>query len=299
MDSNYLKELAKLISIGPIVIYTCEAFGDFAATSITPNILDQLGYSPEEFLETPGFWASNIHPDDREKIFADLGNLFENGTHSHEYRFLDKAGKYRWMHDELRLILNDTGEPETIVGYWTDITKRKESEEMVRFMSDHDLLTSLPNRKLLNESLNRFIATARRNSEKFAVLFLDLDDFKPINDLLGHSAGDESLKIIAKRMKSLLRETDTVARIGGDEFIILLSNITSKDDVFIKVQEIIDSISEVITIEGNELYVSASVGISIYPEDADTDKKLISLADHAMYRAKAKGKKRFHFSVTS
>jgi PAS domain S-box-containing protein len=129
MYRKHLAELDQLISIGPIVVYTCEAFGDFAATSITPNITEQLGYQPEEFLSVPGFWASNIHPDDQAAVFDNLGGLFEKGSHSHEYRFRHKNGDYRWMRDDLRLISDDAGKPVTIVGYWTDVTERRETEE--------------------------------------------------------------------------------------------------------------------------------------------------------------------------
>jgi len=128
MHNKYLPELAAVISAGPIVVYTCEAFGEFAVTSITPNVFEQLGYEPEEFLSASGFWASNIHPDDSPGIFENLGNLFEKGFHSHEYRFRHKDGTHRWMHDDLRLIVDGEGRPQTIVGYWADITKYKGAE---------------------------------------------------------------------------------------------------------------------------------------------------------------------------
>jgi len=128
MDQKYSEELSTLISIGPIVVYTCEAFGEFSAISITPNITEQLGYEPNEFLDTPNFWAANIHPDDQDTIFENLSTLFEKGTHNHEYRFLHRDGSYRWMHDDLRLIVDEKGQPDTIVGYWTDVTDRKRVE---------------------------------------------------------------------------------------------------------------------------------------------------------------------------
>lgn len=128
MHKEYPDQLSALISVGPIVVYTSEAFGAFAATSITPNITEQLGYEVDEFLNTPSLWASNIHPDDAPDIFKNLSMLFENMYHTHEYRFRHKDGSYRWMHDDLRLVLDDNGQPKTIVGYWTDITGYRDAE---------------------------------------------------------------------------------------------------------------------------------------------------------------------------
>lgn len=298
MYQKYSKELNDLISIGPIVVYTCEAFGEFSATSITPNITQQLGYEPDEFLKTPSFWASNIHPDDRDEVFENLKTLFEEGKHSHEYRFLHKDGTYKWMHDDLLLMHETNGDPKSIVGYWTDVTERKKAEEAIKFMSTHDMLTSLPNRILLMDRLDNSLARAHRDKEKFAVLFVDLDGFKSINDALGHESGDEVLKLVAERLTLCLRETDTVARYGGDEFIILLVDCISENDISIKVQELIDKVSERIKLGNDEVLVGVSIGISIYPDHAETSVQLLSLADKAMYKAKSDKTTHFHFTAS-
>lgn len=294
--SKDIEELANLIAVGPVVIYTCEAFGEFAATFVTPNIYPQLGYEPEEFMSTPGFWASNIHPDDREHTLDNLSCIFQKGSYSHEYRFRHKNGCYRWMNDDLRLISDESGKPRIVVGYWTDITERKILEEKLKFMSSHDTLTRLPNRNLLMDRLDQALSRADRNKDKVAVIFVDLDDFKIINDTLGHNLGDKALKIIANRLCLCLRETDTVARYGGDEFVILLSDITNEKNITLKMEEIIKVTSESINIDGNELFISISAGISIYPSNAKNYEQLLLLADNAMYAAKKKGSNSFKIS---
>jgi len=132
MRKRHLDGFSELFSKGPIIVFTCEAFGDFTATFVTPNITEQLGYEPAEFLSISDFWTSNIHPDDGPVVFETLGDLFENGHHSHQYRFRHKDGTYRWLHDDLRLIVDDNGQPETIVGYWTDISDQKKVEHAHR-----------------------------------------------------------------------------------------------------------------------------------------------------------------------
>lgn len=168
-DAEHSQDLVSLISRGPIVVYTCEAFGDFAATSITPNIKTQLGYTQEAFLSAPDFWSANIHPEDKAYVFEGLKALFEKGTHSHEYRFLHKDGTYRWMHDDLQLVVEESGTPKIIIGYWTDVTEHKqmaieleEREERFRkvFRSSPGLTTvgSLKDGRLL-EANDAWLAT--------------------------------------------------------------------------------------------------------------------------------------------
>jgi diguanylate cyclase (GGDEF)-like protein/PAS domain S-box-containing protein len=295
-NKNTVEELSKLISIGPIIVYTCEAFGEFAATSITSNIYNQLGYEAGEFIKTANFWALHIHPDDKKKIFDDLSNLFEKGEHSHEYRFLHNDGSYRWMHDELRLINGKDGQPQTIVGYWTDITERKLIEEKLEFMSCHDAVTQLPNRNLLMERLNSALMRSHRSKDKVAIIFIDLDNFKKINDNFGHNGGDHTLKTVAGRISSYLRETDTVARFGGDEFVVILQDIKNENDVSIKIKEIIELVSTPIKLDEKEAIISMSIGIAIYPNQNQSAQQLLILADNAMYRAKNNGKNCFQFS---
>lgn len=171
-----------------------------------------------------------------------------------------------------------------------DITERLASEKLIHFQAYHDLLTGLPNRALFYDRLSNTISNARREDDKLAVLFLDLDRFKVINDTLGHSIGDNLLKQIATRLKSCLREGDTVARLGGDEFIVLLPHIESTDVVHVVGKKLVNIIKKPFTVDGNEIFVTGSIGIAIYPEDGGTTDLLIKHSDTAMYFTKEQGK---------
>jgi diguanylate cyclase (GGDEF)-like protein len=181
-------------------------------------------------------------------------------------------------------------------GVARDITERKLAEETINFQAYHDLLTNLPNRALLRDRLSLAITQAKREEEMLAVMFLDLDRFKNINDSLGHVIGDELLQQVSTRLKSCVREGDTLARFGGDEFTLLLPKITKGQEDIRKIAEKInDVLRDPFTIDDNELYVSASIGISIYPRDGTNMDNLIKHADIAMYHVKDKGKNGYQF----
>ena len=173
-----------------------------------------------------------------------------------------------------------------------DITLRKENEELIRYQATHDALTDLPNRSVFDTELENCLDMAARTGERLAVLFLDLDRFKMVNDTLGHSVGDALLVELGKRLRSCLRETDIVARMGGDEFILVLRNLSNRHDATQKADRILSSIHPPFNLEGNELHVTASIGISMYPDDGKTSEHLLKMADLALYRAKDAGRNR-------
>jgi diguanylate cyclase (GGDEF)-like protein/PAS domain S-box-containing protein len=185
------------------------------------------------------------------------------------------------------------------VGVFTDISERHEKDERIRYMALHDGLTSLPNRTLLMERLNQLLTIAVRDPRGIAVLFLDLDGFKAINDRLGHDAGDAVLKTVAQRLQDALRATDTVARLGGDEFVILLDNAAGVDAVTMVAKQVIVRINEPMVFSGQEAHVGTSIGIALHPADGTTTDELLKAADDAMYRAKAAGKNTWRFCTDS
>ena len=176
-----------------------------------------------------------------------------------------------------------------------DITARREAEEVINFQAYHDLLTRLPNRALLRDRLSLAIAQAERNKRKLAVMFLDLDRFKIVNDTLGHTIGDRLLKAVANRLRSCLRSGDTLSRFGGDEFMLLLPEVRTRDDVVVIADKILDRLNAPFSIDGHELYVGASIGIAMYPEAGDREDTLIQNADVAMYHVKGQMRSGYQF----
>lgn len=180
-------------------------------------------------------------------------------------------------------------------GAFKDTTEVKAQENRIRQLAYNDTLTGLPNRTLFNDRLQMIMAHAQRKPHEFALLFLDLDHFKHINDTLGHDAGDMLLQVVAKRLSFCIRETDTLARLGGDEFTIIMSHIDRADDAVLIAKRIVKELNTPIEIRGHKLFITTSIGIAIYPIDGKTSPELLKNADKAMYKAKESGKNRFVF----
>lgn len=180
-------------------------------------------------------------------------------------------------------------------GVAKDVTERKQAEETVHYQAYHDLLTGLPNRALFRDHLGLMLAQARRNQQPLAVLSLDLDHFKVINDSLGHAIGDELLLAVGARLRQCLREGDTLARLGGDEFSVLLPTLVSRSDVEHICRKIIQVLSKPVYVKGHEIYISVSIGACVAPEDGDMIDNLIRQAEIAMYQAKSQGRSRLLF----
>lgn len=184
-------------------------------------------------------------------------------------------------------------------GIGTDITERKQAEQRIEYLATHDELTGLPNRVMFGQLLKLAIESARRHQRKFAILFIDLDRFKTVNDTLGHEAGDALLKQISARLKDCLRASDVVARHGGDEFVVLIQEVTDTGEVAEVARKILSGVIESVSLDGQDCGVTASVGISMYPADAQDEKSLMKSADIAMYLAKEQGKNNFQFVSSS
>jgi diguanylate cyclase (GGDEF)-like protein/PAS domain S-box-containing protein len=187
-------------------------------------------------------------------------------------------------------LFDEGGRPRGAIGAYLDITERKRAEEQIKSLAYHDALTGLPNRRLFQDRLSVAVAQAHRSGQRLAVLYLDLDRFKPVNDSFGHSAGDRLIQDVAERLRTCLREGDTVARLGGDEFTLLLPGVSQVVDVARVAEKVLDTLRLPFQIEGREIFATASIGISLYPEDGRDVETLIKNADAAMYRAKQQGR---------
>jgi len=207
----------------------------------------------------------------------------------------NKSGEIylEWL--SIAAVRDDEGNLSHFVGIFSDITSEKENEERLEHLAHYDQLTGLPNRILFNDRLSQALALARRARSQVAVMFLDLDGFKAINDSLGHAAGDDLLAQVAGRLTQCLRQSDTVARFGGDEFTVVLPEIDSAESVAKIARKITEEIARPYDIDGNEASVTTSLGISLYPSDGQQPHTLIHKADNAMYHAKRHGKNHHEF----
>jgi len=217
---------------------------------------------------------------------------------SFETTFNRKDGTSYPAECKLQLV-EPKGSDSEILLWVQDLTERKQMENTIRQMAYYDSLTGLPNRNLLNDRLAVALANSSRNNQKVAILFLDLDHFKTINDSLGHETGDQLLQQVSLRIKRVLRKQDTIARMGGDEFIILIPGLTETDHTARLAEKILDAITPVFKIGDNELYIGCSIGISIFPDDGTEIKTLLKNSDLAMYRAKEKGRNTFQLYTPS
>jgi diguanylate cyclase (GGDEF)-like protein/PAS domain S-box-containing protein len=193
------------------------------------------------------------------------------------------------------VIRDDAGKVEEHVAVFSDISQRKQDEEQIRRQANYDALTGLPNRSLFFDRLNQAVISARREHWLLALLFVDLDRFKAVNDSFGHVVGDEILQEVADRIQVCIREADTVARFGGDEFVVLLHDLTEVNDAALVAEKIIDRLSAPFTIVGREVFLGASIGITVYPVDTEDPEAMLRHADMAMYRAKEAGRNRYQF----
>jgi len=229
-------------------------------------------------------WAEHMALLEAHKPFRDM-----------ELCRLDESGKKIWISISGEPVFDSSGVFKGYRGVGKDITERKHDEEHIQFLANHDALTSLPNRTMFSEVLNLAIQNARRYSRNFAVLFIDLDRFKNINDTLGHDAGDKLLQEMGTRLTQTVRASDVVARLGGDEFVVLVQEVAEPKQVSVVARKILSALVEPMSIQGQECRLTASIGICMYPSEAHNEQSLMKNADIAMYRAKEDGKNNYKF----
>jgi len=262
---------------------------------VSPAYETVTGHSLRELESDPQAWLVAIHPEDRDRVHFARGQKAPLGAYDVEYRLQHKDGSVRWIHDRAFPVKDQHGKVYRIAGIAEDITETKAARERLANLAHYDSVTGLPNRVLLHDRLRQSIAQARRNSWFVGVLFLDLDRFKLVNDTLGHAAGDLLLKQVSVRLTRALRPSDTVARLSGDEFAVILSELMSPQNAGLVAQKLIDALRLPYDLDGNEVFVTASIGITLYPTDGDSIETLIRDADAAMYGAKSAGRNNYQY----
>ncbi len=251
------------------------------------------GFSDEDIAANSEAWHNRIHPDDREKVKVDIYDCLEGRTpnYMNEHRICCKDGEVKWVLARGMVVnRDDNNKAIRMIGTHADITERKLMEEKIRQLAHYDSLTGLPNRSLFHDRLQQAIRHAKRDTLNVAVMFIDLDGFKPINDQHGHDIGDQVLIEVAQRLTGTIRTSDTVARLGGDEFVILLANVEHESAATVVADKILQALQQPFVLADKQLSLSASIGIAMYPEHADDDKLLLIRADIAMYYVKKRGK---------
>ncbi|MBD1573390.1 diguanylate cyclase [Vibrio sp. S17_S38] len=260
---------------------------------VNPRVLEKTGYREEELIgQSAGIFSTELFVQtEKEHISKVLnageiwrGELLTNSKYE---------GNEFWELASIAPVKQANGQIEHFVAVMEDITMQKEAKKQIQHLAYHDSLTGLPTRQLMMKSLEKALSSALQ--EKVAVLFLDLDGFKSVNDNFGHAAGDELLKIATDKLRSCVRDNDMVARIGGDEFLIVITQVVGGTMLSSVATRMINTLSRPFHINNIEVSVSASIGIAMYPEDSQDPEELIKLADHAMYDVKRKGKNNFAF----
>ncbi|KXK31733.1 MAG: diguanylate cyclase/phosphodiesterase [Candidatus Brocadia sinica] len=262
------------------------------------RLAEMLDYTLEEIELHGDSWEKLIHPDDMPGMTKILNDHLNGKIECYEanYRILNKSGEWLWILDRGKVVERDRyGKPLRVVGTHRNITTQKRAEARILYMANHDILTDLPNRALFLDRLEQELAHAHRNNRILAVIFLDLDRFKIINDTHGHAVGDLLLKAVAERLRGCIREGDTVSRMGGDEFTLIITDIVHPQDVVPIAQKIHSKVSLPFHLEGRELHITPSMGITLYPLDAKDADSLIKKADTAMYHSKEQGRGNFKF----
>ncbi|MBB5322411.1 diguanylate cyclase domain-containing protein [Marinobacter oulmenensis] len=260
---------------------------------VNPAFTHVTGYTPEEVIgRTPQVLSSGRH--DNEFYTRMWDSLATHGYWRGEIWNRRKSGELYLELLTITAITDDNGDTTHYAGLFTDITQNRKNEEQIRQLAYYDALTGVPNRRLLEDRLDHAIRHAHRKAMQLAVIFMDLDEFKQVNDTLGHSVGDELLAQFTNRVRDCLREDDTLARLGGDEFIVLLPEMESIDHVLMVADRIIGVNAQPYKIGEEHVTIGTSLGISLYPDDGETVEELLNGADVAMYRSKRDGRNRYN-----
>ena len=262
---------------------------------VNRKLSEIVGFSEIELLQR--FFHQITYPDDLLEDRAMVASLVAGaiGDFQRETRYVRKDGRTVWVALSASTMREAASGQVRLILAVEDISRRKQAEEALLRMANHDALTGLPNRTLLEDRLAQAVCKAARAKRQVGVMFIDLDRFKHVNDSLGHEAGDQLIIEIARRLAGSLRESDTVARQGGDEFVVVLDDLAAPEDAMLVAQKILDRLFQPLVLCGQEVFPTGSIGIAMYPQDGEDSAALLKAADSAMYRAKAVGGNHYHF----
>jgi diguanylate cyclase (GGDEF)-like protein/PAS domain S-box-containing protein len=290
-----LRDANTIIESSPTILYRFRGEPTLPLTYVSHNIT-LFGYDPADLIASPELYKTYIHPDDKVRVLESLSQTAMEGRPVLvEFRLRRSDGAYRWVEGHHTPIRDAAGRLVEIEGVLTDVTEKKEAAERIYVLARTDALTGLANRATFIDRLRQTFAAARRGANPFAVLYLDVDRFKDVNDTLGHFAGDLLLKAVAERLKSCTRETDLVARLGGDEFGILQTELIDLANAATLAAKVHDVLAAPYQLGDSEMHISASIGISPYMIETAGSDEMLAQADLALYRAKEEGRDQYCF----
>jgi len=297
--ARFVKELADantIVQNSPTILFRLRGEPSLPLTYISRNVA-KIGYDPEKLLAAPESFLAAIDPRDKPAVEAELTRILNKDAlgSSIAFRIVGDGGVRRWIEARYTPVRDNDGRLIEVEGIVMDVTERKAAEEKITLLARTDPLTGLANRATFVERLHQVFVAAQRGGGAFGLLYLDLDHFKDINDTLGHPVGDDLLKEVGRRLTECVRETDLVARLGGDEFAILQADMGEPAAAAALAVKILGALGQKYVIDGNELHVTVSVGISPYVTAADGPDEMLSQADLALYRSKEEGRNCYRF----
>ncbi|HUE44941.1 MAG TPA: EAL domain-containing protein, partial [Aestuariivirgaceae bacterium] len=296
---RYVEEIGnanRIIRNSPTFLYRLRGEPSLPMLYVSQNIT-LFGHEPADLMASPHRYKTLIHPDDFTAFTESLAHVFDVSTQRgvSEFRLLTSRGDYRWVENQFTPIRDAGGRLIELEGLLIDVTERKAAEAKILHLARTDQLTGLANRATFMERLRQAFAASRRGASAFALLSLDIDRFKEINDTLGHPAGDQLLATVAERLQTSVRESDIVARLGGDEFAVLQFDLDDGSDAGALAGKIRDALAIPVTLSGNVVCITASVGIATYAPEIATPDEMLAQADVALYRAKEEGRDQYRF----
>jgi len=279
--------LHHLLNGSPAIIYSMRAY-DHMPLWVSGNIKRIFGFTQSQALSA-GWWRRQLHPDDRVSALRLNEHVIQRGHVSHEYRIFDARGKIRYIRDDKQFLSGKEDGHDEIIGSWTDLTESYEQKAQLAYLTHYDPLTGLPNRLLIHHRISEALETVDGKTESVYLICLDFDRFKNVNDSLGTEAGDQVLNLVTERLREWVTRRDTLSRTGPDEFCILVSRPLSPQELETKLRKLITRLQKPLKVADTSLILTASVGVSRFPNDGETAEQLMTSAELAMFAAKRRG----------